>query len=92
MTQYKNRSKTPKTAERKWAKNKKKPDISTNIGGVDLETCIFNTSGPADVTLSELEIIARSKSSAITMKSCTLEPSEVNPEPRYADLEFGFSP
>lgn len=66
-----------------------RPDISTNIGGVDLETCIFNTSGPADVTLKELEIIAKSKSSAITMKSCTLEPREGNPEPRYADLEFG---
>lgn len=64
-------------------------NISTNIGGVDLETCIFNTSGPADVRLKELEVIAKSKSSAITMKSCTLEPREGNPEPRYADLEFG---
>ena len=64
-------------------------DISTNIAGVNLKTCILNTSGPADVTLSELGIIANSKSSAITMKSCTLEPREGNPEPRYADLEFG---
>ena len=67
----------------------KKPDISTNIGGVNLETCIFNTSGPADVTLKELEVIAKSKTSAITMKSCTLESREGNPKPRYADLEFG---
>lgn len=64
-------------------------DISTNIAGVDFETCIFNTSGPADVTLKELETIAKSKSSAITMKSCTLKPRVGNPEPRYADLEFG---
>ena len=64
-------------------------DISTKIAGVALETCVFNTSGPADVTLEELEIIGKSKSSAITMKSCTLEPREGNPEPRYADLEFG---
>ncbi len=64
-------------------------DISTKIAGVQLETCVFNTSGPADVTLEELEIIAKSKSSAITMKSCTLEPRDGNPEPRYADLEFG---
>lgn len=66
-----------------------KTDIATIIAGVDLETCVFNTSGPADVTLSELDIIAQSKSSAIMMKSCTLEPRDGNPEPRYADLKFG---
>src|SRR3990167_6975858 len=66
-----------------------KVDISTNIAGISLDTCIFNTSGPADVTLKELEVIARSKSSAITMKSCTLEARDGNPKPRYADLEFG---
>src|SRR3989344_3963015 len=64
-------------------------DISTKIAGVKLETCIFNAAGPADVTLRELEKIASSKSSAVTMKSCTLEPREGNPEPRYADLEYG---
>ena len=64
-------------------------DISTEIAGVKLETCVFNTAGPADVTLKELEIIGKSKSSAITMKSCTLEQRKGNPEPRYADLEFG---
>ena len=64
-------------------------DISTEIAGVKFETCVFNTAGPVDVTLKELEVIAKSKSSAITMKSCTLEPRKGNPEPRYADLEFG---
>lgn len=66
-----------------------KIDISTKVAGVKLKTCVFNTAGPADVTLKELEIIGKSKSSAITMKSCTLDPREGNPEPRYADLEFG---
>ena len=64
-------------------------DISTTIAGVKLESCVFSASGPADVTLRELEKIARSKSSAVTMKSCTLEPREGNPEPRYANLEYG---
>src|SRR3989344_7949536 len=64
-------------------------DISTTIAGVKLEACVFNASGPADVTLRELEKIARSKSSVITMKSCTLEAREGNPEPRYANLEQG---
>ncbi len=61
-------------------------DISTVIGGVKLETCIFNASGPKDETLPQLEEIGKSKSSAIVMKSCTLEPRIGNPEPRYADL------
>lgn len=66
-----------------------KIDVSAKIAGVKFERCIFNASGPADVTLEELEIIANSKSSAITMKSCTLEPRVGNPEPRYADLTMG---
>lgn len=64
-------------------------DISTKIAGVKLETCVFNTSGPADETLVQLEVLAESKSSAITMKSCTLEAREGNPEPRYANLAYG---
>lgn len=63
-----------------------KTDISTTIGGVKLATCIFNTSGPRDETLPLLKMIGRSQSSAITMKSCTLEPRIGNPEPRYANL------
>jgi dihydroorotate dehydrogenase (fumarate) len=63
-----------------------KIDIATTIGGVKLDTCIFNTSGPRDETLPLLKIIGKSKSSAITMKSCTLEPRIGNPEPRYVDL------
>lgn len=66
-----------------------KSDISTKIASTKFESCIFNTSGPLDTTLEELEVIAKSASSAITMKSCTIEPREGNPLPRYADLEFG---
>lgn len=64
-------------------------DISAQITGVKLETCVFNASGPNDVTLEELELIAKSSSSAITTKSCTLEPRQGNPEPRYYDLPEG---
>ncbi len=65
------------------------PDISTQIAGIKLETCVFNASGPNDVTLGELETVAKSASSAITMKSCTLKPRKGNPEPRYHDLPEG---
>ena len=62
------------------------PDISAELAGVKLEACVFNAAGPKDVTLEELEVIAKSASSAVTMKSCTLEPRKGNPEPRYYDL------
>lgn len=60
--------------------------INTTIGGISLETCVFNASGPKDESLPLLKTIANSKSSAITMKSCTLDPRIGNPEPRYANL------
>lgn len=64
-------------------------DISAELAGIKFETCVFNAAGPKDVTLDELEVIAKSSSSAITMKSCTLEPRQGNPEPRYYDLPEG---
>lgn len=64
-------------------------NISAEIAGVKLETCVSNAAGPKNATLEELEVIAKSASSAIMMKSCTLEPREGNPEPRYYDLPEG---
>lgn len=63
-----------------------KPNIGTSIAGVKLESCIFNASGPNDETLPQLEIIGKSKSGAITMKSCTIAFRQGNPGPRYANL------
>lgn len=67
----------------------KQADISTNIAGVKLRSCVFNASGPRDETLLDLENLAKSKSSAILMKSCTLNARRGNPPPRYANLEYG---
>jgi dihydroorotate dehydrogenase (fumarate) len=61
----------------------------THIAGVELESYVCNASGPLDSTLEELAIIGNSKSAAIMMKSCTLEPRTGNPEPRYVRLPFG---
>lgn len=63
--------------------------FKTKIAGVELNSYICNASGPLDSTFDELEIIAESKSSAIMMKSCTMEAREGNQEPRYARLLFG---
>ena len=64
-------------------------DISTKIAGVKLESCVFNAAGVRDETLLDLENLAKSKSCAILMKSCTLAPRKGNQAPRYANLEYG---
>ncbi len=56
----------------------------TTIGGTKLPGYIFNAAGPKDATYEELVVIARSASVAVTMKSCTIDSREGNPEPRYA--------
>ena len=63
--------------------------MKTKIAGVEFEHPIFNAAGPLCVTLEELHIIGESRSSAIVTKSCTLEPREGNPKPRYEDLPHG---
>ncbi len=61
----------------------------TNIGGIKLNSYVCNASGPKDTTLSELEVIARSDSAAIIMKSCTLKPRKGNEKPRYKRWGIG---
>lgn len=50
---------------------------------------VFNASGPHCTTLEELERIAESDADYVVMKSCTLEPREGNPSPRYFAFEGG---
>ena len=61
----------------------------TKIAGLKFESYVCNASGPLDSTLEELEIIANSDSSAIVMKSCTVQPREGNDELRYVRLPLG---
>lgn len=53
------------------------------------EFAVMNASGPSCTTLEELETIAQSDADYIVMKSCTLEPREGNPSPRYQAFEGG---
>lgn len=50
---------------------------------------VFNASGPHCTTLEELERIAQSDADYVVMKSCTLEPREGNPSPRYWSFANG---
>jgi dihydroorotate dehydrogenase (fumarate) len=61
----------------------------TTVAGVEFESYVCNASGPLDSTFEELKRIATSKSSAVVMKSCTVEPRIGNEEPRYKRLPFG---
>lgn len=64
-------------------------NLETKIGNIIFSHPIFNASGPLCTTLEELEKIWASESSAIMMKSCSLEPREWNPEPRYREVPLG---
>lgn len=63
--------------------------LKTKIAGIEFDSYVCNASGPLDSTYEELENIANSKSSAIVMKSCTIEPRKGNQEPRYVRLPLG---
>ena len=63
--------------------------FKTSIAGVTLQHCIFNASGPICSTIEELQKIGNSNASAIMTKSCTLEPREGNPKPRYTAIPLG---
>ncbi len=64
-------------------------NIQTSIAKIPLQSYFFNASGPKCTTLEHLEALGASKSAVILSKSCTFEPREGNPEPRYVDLNLG---
>lgn len=63
-------------------------NIQTTVAGIKFEHPIFNASGPSCTTWDELEWLGKSESSGIMMKSCSLEPREWNPEPRYTNTDL----
>lgn len=63
--------------------------MKTFISTIEFQHPIFNASGPLCVTEEELNAIGASHSSAIMLKSCTLEQRQGNPEPRYVNLDLG---
>ncbi|BDS09489.1 dihydroorotate oxidase [Aureispira anguillae] len=64
-------------------------NLSTTVGAVSLNSCIYNASGPKCTTKEELENIGKSFSAAILTKSSTLELRTGNPSPRYFENELG---
>ncbi|WP_185860002.1 dihydroorotate oxidase [Blattabacterium cuenoti] len=68
---------------------KKKIDISANINGISLASCIMNASGVLCTTKEELNKLIISSSGAVVTKSCTLKPRKGNLEPRYFEWNMG---
>jgi len=58
----------------------------TSIAGVELDSYVCNASGPKCTAYSELAELGKSDSSAIIMKTCTIQPREGNPKPRLARI------
>ena len=64
-------------------------DISTRFSGISLDNCLYNASGAWCMTIAELVDLDVSCAGALVAKSCTLQPREGNPEPRYFPTAWG---
>ena len=64
-------------------------NTKTKIAEIKFNSYVLNASGPNDSTLEELETLGNSSSSAIMMKSSSIEPRQGNEKPRYAKIPFG---
>ncbi|WP_185851095.1 dihydroorotate oxidase [Blattabacterium cuenoti] len=67
----------------------KEIDISSNIKGIQLSSCIMNASGVLCQTKSELKNLMKSSSGGIVTKSCTIKSRVGNLEPRYFEWKTG---
>lgn len=66
------------------------PDLSTQLAGIELPGYLGNASGPICTTEDELtQLLVQTGVSYVTTKTCTIDPREGNPEPRYYENELG---
>eukprot|EP00949_MAST-11_sp_MAST-11-sp1_P004028 g4028.t1 len=64
--------------------------LETQVGGIKLQNCIYNASGPRSGTLEALQKIASSGAGAVLSKSATLKSQKGNPLPRVVrDVDLG---
>ena len=64
--------------------------ISTSIGHINLDTCIYNASGVNCITEENLRELALASTGLVISKSCTLEYRDGNPLPRYYEDKDGM--
>jgi len=65
------------------------PSLRTTVGGVHLECCIYNASGPKSGHVSDLSNVGKSRSGAVLSKSATLVKQSGNALPRLKKIPLG---
>ena len=65
------------------------PSLQTKVGGISLECCVYNASGPKSGHVSDLANVGKSRSGAVLSKSATLEKQSGNPLPRLKKIPLG---
>eukprot|EP00959_Pyramimonas_sp_CCMP1952_P179759 3758700-Pyramimonas_sp.AAC.1 len=63
--------------------------LKTTMGGVTLDCCVYNASGPRTGNLAPLVKIGESRAGAVLSKSATLVEQTGNPLPRYKEFPVG---
>ena len=64
-------------------------DLSVSWLGLTMTNPLYNASGVMCRSVDELEQVRHSAAGAVISKSCTLQPREGNPEPRYCATPLG---
>lgn len=62
--------------------------LATSIGGVALDCCIYNASGPKSGHVSDLTKVGNSRAGAVLSKSATLAKQSGNPLPRLKRIKL----
>ncbi|MCC9732017.1 dihydroorotate oxidase, partial [Streptococcus agalactiae] len=63
--------------------------LKTEIAGFSFDNCLMNAAGIYCMTKEELLAIENSEAGSFVTKTGTLEAREGNPQPRYADTDWG---
>ena len=63
--------------------------LNTSVGGVALDCCVYNASGPRTGNVAPLKKIGESRAGAVLSKSATLVEQTGNPLPRYMEVAVG---
>lgn len=64
-------------------------NLESKIYDRTFANCLMNASGVKCMTFDELEVLRTAENGSFITKSCTLQPREGNPSPRYIDLKLG---
>lgn len=59
--------------------------LRTTVGGIPLDCCVYNASGPRTGTVEALVKIGESEAGAVLSKSATLKKQDGNPLPRFVN-------